>query len=960
MKVVGKKLITLEKAVPVYDLSMNPENPCFALDAGVISHNTIPSGCELRAMYPARFDDSFIIHADYSQMELAILARLSGDENLIAAFKSGKDIHRFVASRVWGLPEDQISGEQRRYAKACFTADQLVVLADFHMKPISELVIGEEVLAYNEHSEDYDVGEIVAVEMTGIRDTVILTLSTGEQINCTEDHEFLMSSGEYVEARNIEIGGQFMTVNDFELTLVSREEGARNVEVYDIEVTPQHNFLLGAGVIAHNCSFGILYGKSIKSMAEEMMKGDVVATEKLYEDFFGAFPKIKTFIASCHAKLHKDGIIPTLYGDILRIDQSLPGGRSERISVNAPIQCLWGGTVIPLADGRNVAIEDLVSTTPYLYAYSEEHNQTHTAKASKVWKTGEVTELVKVVLDNGEELVTTPEHLYMNKDGSYTPAEKLLAGDSLMPFNFSVTDDGRKMLHHNDGSSEFGFHNSARLHLGERPEIFIDGEKQTIHCHHKDFTTTNDSPENLEYLTRGYHRHIHGVSGFETFKDTDEGEKWRSQQAASMSHKNAIRTNEYPEWHQNQKDAVSLCVAKRYEETGNVLGVSGEQYSEIQKRNYELHDYGSKMAEGKRTESGRRNASIAQTKKFETNEFRMSYAESQAKLCLEKGLSWNTPEEFNFSSSLLGLRTPKSSYFVSEFSSWQEVVQELKNRGLKSPVCSENTLKRINLLSGIQDLPHRHLSRLTQLMREETPVRTFGDYLARFGLKSLRDISLKARIEDFLSERSRLLNHRVVSVERITLEKPVSVYDIEVPGYANFAVSSGIFIHNSSASTMAGYLIWQLYLRCVKEGIEMIPLVFTHDSKDAEIRGSQLFDYIGLMLEEMQDRADKQFGVPARVDWELGVSQHNMIELSIKEHTADKVVAGFKGGIIGLEQVVERLKKTFSNVSYEITESKQEFEDPEEMFTTRRAYTSTWGEYYESVKGILTIDLRRN
>jgi DNA polymerase-1 len=58
-----------------------------------------------------------IVSADYSQIELRIMAHISGDENLLAAFAHGEDVHRHTASEVFGVPRDQVSSEQRRYAK---------------------------------------------------------------------------------------------------------------------------------------------------------------------------------------------------------------------------------------------------------------------------------------------------------------------------------------------------------------------------------------------------------------------------------------------------------------------------------------------------------------------------------------------------------------------------------------------------------------------------------------------------------------------------------------------------------------------------------------------------------------------------------------------------------------------------------------------------------------------------
>ncbi len=63
-------------------------------------------------------EDYVIVSADYSQIELRIMAHLSRDKGLLTAFAEGKDIHRATAAEVFGLPLDSVSSEQRRSAKA--------------------------------------------------------------------------------------------------------------------------------------------------------------------------------------------------------------------------------------------------------------------------------------------------------------------------------------------------------------------------------------------------------------------------------------------------------------------------------------------------------------------------------------------------------------------------------------------------------------------------------------------------------------------------------------------------------------------------------------------------------------------------------------------------------------------------------------------------------------------------
>src|SRR3546814_18021666 len=59
-----------------------------------------------------------LLAIDYSQIELRLMAHFSGDPRLQAAFRDGLDIHQATAAEVFGLPLDQVGGDQRRAAKA--------------------------------------------------------------------------------------------------------------------------------------------------------------------------------------------------------------------------------------------------------------------------------------------------------------------------------------------------------------------------------------------------------------------------------------------------------------------------------------------------------------------------------------------------------------------------------------------------------------------------------------------------------------------------------------------------------------------------------------------------------------------------------------------------------------------------------------------------------------------------
>ena len=75
-------------------------------------------GREVRKAFIARSDEFEILSTDYSQVELRIVASISGDEAMIEAFNSGMDIHTATAARVYGITPEEVSRDQRSSAKA--------------------------------------------------------------------------------------------------------------------------------------------------------------------------------------------------------------------------------------------------------------------------------------------------------------------------------------------------------------------------------------------------------------------------------------------------------------------------------------------------------------------------------------------------------------------------------------------------------------------------------------------------------------------------------------------------------------------------------------------------------------------------------------------------------------------------------------------------------------------------
>lgn len=74
-------------------------------------------GKEIRKAFVPSMEDGLILSADYSQIELRIMAHLCGDAHLIESFKAGVDVHAATAAKIFGIPVEKVTSDQRRIAK---------------------------------------------------------------------------------------------------------------------------------------------------------------------------------------------------------------------------------------------------------------------------------------------------------------------------------------------------------------------------------------------------------------------------------------------------------------------------------------------------------------------------------------------------------------------------------------------------------------------------------------------------------------------------------------------------------------------------------------------------------------------------------------------------------------------------------------------------------------------------
>jgi hypothetical protein len=180
--------------------------------------------------------------------------------------------------------------------------------------------------------------------------------------------------------------------------------------------------------------------------------------------------------------------------------------------------CLTGDTEVKLLNGTSKRIDELVgSVNNYVYSCTSE-GKIIPGKITKAWKSGTVTKLVAVTLDNDQVIKCTPEHKFMLRDGTYKEAQYLQPKDSLMPL-YSEIRNGYEYLRGNKDNKYFPTHSIMCSYTKNGyneaiQRIGVDGNT-SLAIHHKDHNSRNNNPDNLIYMGQLDHIRYHASKGSE-------------------------------------------------------------------------------------------------------------------------------------------------------------------------------------------------------------------------------------------------------------------------------------------------------------------------------------------------------------------------------------------------------------------------------------------------------------
>lgn len=439
--------------------------------------------------------------------------------------------------------------------------------------------------------------------------------------------------------------------------------------------------------------------------------------------------------------------------------------------------CLDENTEIKLLNGEVVNMKTLLdkfNSGEKIYVYSTDKNGD--------FKPGEVTnvcisrytnKMMRVTLDNGEFVETTPDHLFMLRDGSYAPAENLHVGQSLMPMYFKY-DNGYESYKKNSITEGTVFCSVYKevantLLKDEIEKAKVRSGEDVIQIHHADFNKSNNYPSNLKPMGKiehwEYHyNHVFESGSFEKFKEAG---------------------NKYWETEDARKKQSEVCrkVIKDY---------------------YKNRTEEEKLRDSVERSTHIKNAWVSGA--FNTEKFREA--------SIRRGEFLHTPEIEDL-----------TRFGIKNY--WENISDE--ERLKRKNISIENAKKASDAIRGkalteehkinislacknrTQEQKDNHARKITEakILSVLNECLNNGLQLTQENYDMIRKGSMPRLQKRFKNIEEAVsyfqLNHRVVKIEHLEYDEKIPVYDLSVKDYSNFVCNAGIVLHNCDFFYRFGY-----------------------------------------------------------------------------------------------------------------------------------------------------------
>ncbi|MCI5192772.1 MAG: DNA topoisomerase (ATP-hydrolyzing) subunit B [Candidatus Electrothrix sp. AU1_5] len=437
--------------------------------------------------------------------------------------------------------------------------------------------------------------------------------------------------------------------------------------------------------------------------------------------------------------------------------------------------CFSGDTCIALADGRTLSFQEIIAEQQQ----GKEHFCYTIRADGKIGlerilhprMTKRQQEVVRVTLDNGEQIVCTPDHRFLLRNGKYCPAAELAEDTSLMPLYRKFSDISEPRITISDYEMVWDPRSDSWLFTHTLADWYnrwkgIYTIKDGEHCHHIDFNKHNNNPSNIQRMVAEDHLALHRRHLERTLHRPDVIEKTRA-----LHQTDAFRSKMSQRMLQPEMRKMLSERAKAQWEDEEYKSYMIEKWREFYKNNGEYRQQNAALLNDAQKEYWA-NEENRQAQAERVRSYFAEHPEARSEASRKSKEQWNDE-------ALLAWRSQKTrKQWTPEFRTRrQEALAQTYYRKTLA------ILKQYEVAPGTVDLDgyrqHRISTKDKSLLRFDTFCKRYFDNDIQRALEAVTHH-----------------NHRVVSVEK--LSERIDVYDIEVPHTHNFALASGVFVHNSA------------------------------------------------------------------------------------------------------------------------------------------------------------------
>lgn len=618
------------------------------------------------------------------------------------------------------------------FNQTCLSLDTNIPLLDGRELTLNEIIDeyhqGKENWVYglSDKTHEFEAAKITWAGITRKNAKVLkVILNNEESVITTPDHRFITRDGEEVEAKDLSIGDSLMP-----LTLTKEQYDYKIIDIIELEYT--------------------------------IDTGDITIESDSNSHWFGL---------SSGIYVHNSE------------------GRGSKVEVLPGGQCIALDTKIKLLDGRDLELSEIIKEYEQgkeNWVYSVDPITGKIVGGPITWAgvTRKNAEVVKVTLDNGESVITTPDHKFLLRNGEYKEAALLNSGDSLMPHYerkapiINGKNDYTQVFDNEKQKWEFVHRkiaNQFKTNIVEEfryKSEFNELPAKTIH--HKDHNRHNNNPDNLCFMNSKDHYIYHSDCGF-TKENQIKGTIAAKERMEYLKENNPESVLE-----RNKKFSESL---KKY-----INSLPEEEKMERFEILKKYSKYGSEIL----------NKKIKEDSEFREN-FGNLISQGQKKSKNEKPDIWR-----------------KRSDNIKRLNSERMKSDEYKENILKNQRIKYSDLMFDIIISYMNKNNYTRNELISKLNNDDTFIKEFkkineitkaanfennGEFKLQHLIGILKYNNYKNWKEFKKDLQTEFYNHKVVSVE--LLDYRIDTGDITVDGdeiyhnYHNFSISAGIFISNS-------------------------------------------------------------------------------------------------------------------------------------------------------------------